>query len=153
MSDIMLQREKLILELLSKMSSIVIGSMVVVADALDESCPAKSQRQILSVLASRAGGLPHSFRIFVTSCRFPYTERVLSTAPRAQATTSDDVSAESTERDIRPYVSKQLRHLHDIGDIEVEGTAQKVECLFEWVPLAYDYIEPNRCWHNCSILP
>ncbi|KIK24088.1 hypothetical protein PISMIDRAFT_646831, partial [Pisolithus microcarpus 441] len=142
--DITLQWEKLILEPLSKVSSSMIGSIVVVIDALDESGSEGSRRDILSVLASQASNLPRNFRVFVTSRPLPDIERVLSAAPHVKATSLDNVSTEWTERDIHLYISKQLGHLPDIGDTEVQRLVQKADCLFEWARLACDFIKPNR---------
>ncbi|KIK13712.1 hypothetical protein PISMIDRAFT_118339 [Pisolithus microcarpus 441] len=142
-SDVTEQWERLILEPLLKVSSTMIGSMVVVVDALDESGLEESRRHILSVLASRANDLPHNIRILITSRPLPDIQRVLSGAPHVKATCLDDVSAESTEGNIWLYISKRLGHLPDIGDAEVQKISQKADCLFEWARLACDYIQPN----------
>ncbi|KIO04620.1 hypothetical protein M404DRAFT_26075 [Pisolithus tinctorius Marx 270] len=143
-SDVMLQWKKLILEPLLTMLSTMIGTVIVVVDALDESGLEESRRHILSVLASEAGVLPRNFRIFLTSRPLPDIERVLSAALHVKATSLDDVSTEWTERDIRLYVSNQLHHLREIGDTEVQRIACKADCLFEWARLACDFIKPNR---------
>ncbi|KIK23348.1 hypothetical protein PISMIDRAFT_65472, partial [Pisolithus microcarpus 441] len=142
-SDVTLQWEKLVLEPLSKVSSTMIGTMVVVVDALDESGPEGSRRHILSVLASQANDLPRNIRVFVTSRALPDIQNVLSSAPLVRATCLDDVSTDSTERDIWLYVSKQLGHLPDIGSTEVHRISKKADCLFEWARVACDYIQSN----------
>lgn len=57
-SDVTEQWDKFILGPLLKVSNTMVGSMVVVIDALDESGPVESRTHILSVLASRANDLP-----------------------------------------------------------------------------------------------
>ncbi|KIK23191.1 hypothetical protein PISMIDRAFT_649690 [Pisolithus microcarpus 441] len=142
-SDVTEQWEKLILEPMLKVSSTMIGNMVVVVDALDESGPVGSRTHILSVLASRANNLPRNIRIFITSRPLPDIQHSLGSAPHVKATCLDDVSTESTEHDILLYVSEKLGHLPDIGDTEVRKISQKADSLFEWARLACDYIKPN----------
>ncbi|KIO07954.1 hypothetical protein M404DRAFT_378001 [Pisolithus tinctorius Marx 270] len=143
-SDVTLQWEKLILEPLSKASSTIIGSMIVVIDALDESGAEPSRRHILSVLGSLANDLPPNFRVFITSRPLPDIEHVLRAARHVKATSLDDVFAGWTERDIRLYVSEQLGHLPEIRDTEVQRISQKADCLFEWARLACDFIRSNQ---------
>ncbi|KIK28158.1 hypothetical protein PISMIDRAFT_606419 [Pisolithus microcarpus 441] len=145
-SDVTEQWEKLILEPLLKVSSTMIGNMVVVIDALDESGPVGSRTHILSVLASKANNLPRNIRIFVTSRPLPDIQHALGSAPHVKVTCLDDVSTESTERDILLYVSKKLGRLPDIGDTEVQKISRKADSLFEWARLACDYIQPNTAF-------
>ncbi|KIN95570.1 hypothetical protein M404DRAFT_1007350 [Pisolithus tinctorius Marx 270] len=150
-SDVALQWRKLILEPLCKVSGNMVGNVVVVVDALDESGPGRSRRHLLSVLASvQAADLPSNVRILVTSRPLPDIEHALSTAPHVRAASLDDVPAVSEERDIRLYIMRRLGPLRDIGATEVYGIAQKAEGLFEWARLACEFVNPGRTVKNES---
>ncbi|KAI6167656.1 hypothetical protein EDD17DRAFT_855067 [Pisolithus thermaeus] len=107
-SDVTLQWEKLILEPLWQVSSTMIGNMVVVDDAQDESGLEGLRKFILSVLKSGARDLPRNIRILLTSRPLPDIQLELSGAPHVKAICLDDVSKQLTERDIRLYVLNQL---------------------------------------------
>ncbi|KIO00095.1 hypothetical protein M404DRAFT_1004203 [Pisolithus tinctorius Marx 270] len=150
-SDVALQWRRLILEPLCKVSDNMVGSVVIVVDALDESGPERSRRHLLSVLASaQAAGLPRNVRILVTSRPFPDIEHVLSAARHVMATSLDDVPASSAERDIRQYIMKRVGHLREIGAAEVYRIAQRAEGLFEWARLACEFVNPGRTVKNGS---
>ncbi|KIN99576.1 hypothetical protein M404DRAFT_1004516 [Pisolithus tinctorius Marx 270] len=144
-SDVTQQWQQLVLGPLSKVHGLIVGNVVVVIDALDESGPEISRRHILSVLTStEAAHLPANFRILLTSRPLPDIERALGACQHVKATSLDNVSAELTKRDIRLYVSKQLGDLREIGDTEVRTIVQKSDCLFEWARLACEFVKPNR---------
>ncbi|KIO07639.1 hypothetical protein M404DRAFT_391033, partial [Pisolithus tinctorius Marx 270] len=143
--DVVQQWEQLILEPLSKVNGEIVGNVVVVIDALDESGPDTSREHILSLLTSaEAAHLPSNFRILLTSRPLPDIEHVLSPSAHIKATSLDAISAVSVERDIRLYVSTELRGLPEIGASEVQAIAQKSDGLFEWARLACRFIKPNR---------
>ena len=139
--DIFQQWEKLLLVPLSQVSTGETGHIVVVIDALDESGPEPSRSHILEVLVSaRAAKLPSAFRLLVTSRSLPDIQAKLSIAPHVKAVSLDDVPVAFTERDIRLFVSVQLKDLEAIGEREVSQLAQKADGLFEWARLACEYI-------------
>ena len=142
--DIIQQWEKLVLGPLSQVSTGETGSVVVVIDALDESGPEPSRSHILSVLGSpRAAKLPSNFRLLMTSRSLPDIQAVLSISPHVKALSLDDVPVTFTERDIRLFVSVQLKDLKGIGEREVSQIAQKADGLFEWARLACEYIKQD----------
>ncbi|KIN96301.1 hypothetical protein M404DRAFT_1006811 [Pisolithus tinctorius Marx 270] len=144
-SDVTQQWQQLVLGPLSKVHGLIVGNVVVVIDALDESGPEISRRHILSLLTStEAAHLPANFRILLTSRSLPDIERALGACQHVKATSLDNVSAELTERDIRLYVFKQLGDLREIGDTEVRTIVQKSDGLFEWARLACEFVKPNR---------
>ncbi|KIN96881.1 hypothetical protein M404DRAFT_926159, partial [Pisolithus tinctorius Marx 270] len=144
-SDVVQQWQQLILGPLSKVDGMIVGNVVVVIDALDESGPEASRRHILSLLTStEASHLPTNFRILLTSRPLPDIERALGACPHVRPTSLDDISGELTERDIRLYVSTQLGHLREMGAIEVQTIVQKSDGLFEWARLACEFIKPNK---------
>ncbi|KIK24638.1 hypothetical protein PISMIDRAFT_397348, partial [Pisolithus microcarpus 441] len=143
--DVMQQWQQLLLNPLSKVNGAIVGNVVVVIDALDESGPDTSREHILSLLASPgAAQLPSNFRILLTSRPLADIQRVLSTAAHVKATSLDDISAQLAERDIQLYVSAELRLHPEIGAAEVQSISQKSDGLFEWARLACRFIKPNR---------
>ena len=142
--DIIQQWERLVLAPLSQVSTGVTGRMVVVIDALDESGPEASRSHILSVLGSpRVAKLPSNFRLLMTSRSLPDIQAVLYNAPHVKTVSLDDVPVAFTERDIRLFISVQLKDLEDIGEREVSQIAQKADGLFEWARLACEYIRQD----------
>ncbi|KIN97760.1 hypothetical protein M404DRAFT_159515, partial [Pisolithus tinctorius Marx 270] len=151
-SDIALQWQKLILEPLCKVFGHMVGNVVIVVDALDESGPELSRRHLLSVLAStQAADLPRNVRILVTSRPFPDIKHALSAARHVRAVSLDDLPAASEEDDIRLYIMKRLGPLRDIGPTEVYRAAQKAGGLFEWARLACEFVNPGRKVKNGSV--
>ncbi|KIO04624.1 hypothetical protein M404DRAFT_544679 [Pisolithus tinctorius Marx 270] len=144
-SDVMQQWQHFILGPLSKVDGLMVGNVVVVIDALDESGPETSRRHILSLLSStEAAHLPANMRILLTSRPLPDIERALGARSHVKVTSLDNVSAESMEHDIRLYVSKELGHLPEIEDNEIQVMVHKSDGLFEWARLACDFVKPNR---------
>ena len=139
--DIIQQWENLLLVPLSQVLTGVMGRIVVVIDALDESGPESSRSHILSVLGSpRATKLPSNFRLLMTSRTLLDIQGVLGSTPHVKAVCLDDVPVPFTERDIRLFISVQLKDLVDIGEREISQIAQKADGLFEWARLACECI-------------
>ncbi|KIK21719.1 hypothetical protein PISMIDRAFT_536800, partial [Pisolithus microcarpus 441] len=143
--DVMQQWQQLILEPLSKVNGAIVGNVVVVIDALDESGPDTSREHILSLLSSpEAAQLPSNFRILLTSRPLADIKRVFSTAAHVKVTSLDNISAQLAERDVQLYVSAELRLHPQIGAAEVQSISKKSDGLFEWARLACRFIKPNR---------
>ncbi|KIN97133.1 hypothetical protein M404DRAFT_37720, partial [Pisolithus tinctorius Marx 270] len=143
-SDIALQWKRLISEPLHKISGQIVGNVLVVVDALDESGAEPSRRHLLSVLASaRTAELPHNVRILVTSRSLPDIEHVFNAAQHVRSTSLDDVSTGLSERDVRLYIMKKMGHLRGVGPAVVHGISQKAEGLFEWARLACEFVNPG----------
>ncbi|KAI6103703.1 hypothetical protein EDD16DRAFT_299992 [Pisolithus croceorrhizus] len=142
--DVVQQWRKLILEPLSKANGAIVGKVVVVIDALDESGPNASREHILSLLRSpEAAQLPSNFRILLTSRPLADIKRVLTTAVHVKAITLDDIPILEAERDLQLYISAELRPHPEIGPAEVRRISQKSDGLFEWARLACRFIKPN----------
>ncbi|KIK21039.1 hypothetical protein PISMIDRAFT_681748 [Pisolithus microcarpus 441] len=146
--DVTQQWQQLILKPLSKADGAIVGKVVVVIDALDESRPDTSRSRILSLLTSpEAGQLPANFRILLTSRLLPDIEEALGSCQHVAATSLDDVPLASVKHDIHLFVSNELchRHLNDvIGPKEIDQITQKSDGLFEWARLACDFIKRKR---------
>ncbi|KAG6327985.1 hypothetical protein ID866_11104 [Astraeus odoratus] len=138
--DVIQRWEKLILEPISKVSNAVIGKVVIVIDALDESGSPHSREHILSILGSKVADLPPNFRILLTSRPLLDIKEALVKARHVQVTSLDDVL---TGHDIRLYVSNKLGPVGGIGDIEVRRIVEKSDGLFEWARLACEFIKPS----------
>ncbi|KIN93504.1 hypothetical protein M404DRAFT_1008886, partial [Pisolithus tinctorius Marx 270] len=143
--DVLQQWKRFILEPLSKINGEIVGNVVVVIDALDESGPETSRRDILNLLkSSEAAHLPANFRILLTSRPLPDIERIMRDVPHVKATSLDDVRLELVERDIKLYVSKELDRFPGIGATEVQNVVNKSDGLFEWARLACEFIKPGK---------
>ncbi|KIO00839.1 hypothetical protein M404DRAFT_1003537 [Pisolithus tinctorius Marx 270] len=143
-SDIVLQWKRLISEPLHQISGHIVGNVLVVVDALDESGAEPSRRHLLSVLASsQTAELPRNVRILVTSRTLPDIEHVLNAAQHVRSTSLDDVSTGLSERDVRLYIMKKVGHLRGVGPAVVHAISQKAEGLFEWARLACEFVNPG----------
>ena len=142
--DVMQQWKKLLLEPLSKVSGGIVGKVVLVIDALDESGAESSRQHILSVLTSmEAALLPSNFRILLTSRPLSDITLALGKAKHVKAVSLDNVSAVFTAHDIRLYVSKELGAVEDIGDREINEITRRADGLFEWARLACEFVKPS----------
>ena len=143
--DVMQQWEKLFLEPLSKVSGGIVGKVVLVIDALDESGADSSRKHILSVLttSTQAASLPPNFRILLTSRPLSDITRALGNAQHVKVVSLDNVPAIFTERDIRLFVSKELGGFDDIGKREINEVTHRAEGLFEWARLACEFVKPS----------
>ncbi|KIO00851.1 hypothetical protein M404DRAFT_753719, partial [Pisolithus tinctorius Marx 270] len=143
--DVVQQWKRFILEPLSKINGEIVGNVVVIIDALDESGPEKSRKDILSLLkSSEAAHLPANFRILLTSRPLPDIARAMRDVPHVKAISLDDIRQELVEHDIRLYVSKELDGLPTIEATEIQNVVKKSGGLFEWARLACEFIRPGR---------
>ncbi|KAL4062780.1 WD40-repeat-containing domain protein [Scleroderma yunnanense] len=142
--DIIQQWEKLLLEPLSKVSGGIMGNVVMVIDALDESGPDVSRKYLLSVLTSpEAASLPSNFRILLTSRPLSDIMVALRDVQHVKATSLDNIPSMLIERDIRLYTSNELKGFADISRKEIEHITLKAGGLFEWARLACEFIKPG----------
>ncbi|KIM50554.1 hypothetical protein SCLCIDRAFT_797416, partial [Scleroderma citrinum Foug A] len=138
-TDVMQQWERLLLGPLSKVSGGMVGNVVLVIDALDESGADSSRKDILSVLtSSEAASLPSNFRILLTSRSLSDVMTALCSVQHVKVVSLDDVPVTFAERDIRLYVSKEVKGFRGIGEREIEDITLKADGLFEWARLAWE---------------
>ncbi|KIN97417.1 hypothetical protein M404DRAFT_1006058 [Pisolithus tinctorius Marx 270] len=139
------QWQRLILEPLSKVNREIVGNVVVVIDALDESGTDASRSRILSLLASEeAAHLPANFRILLTSRLLPDIEEAFNDCQHVTVTSLDGVPLASAKRDIHLFVSNELCHRRfkdTIGPKEIDQITQKSDGLFQWAKLACEFIK------------
>ena len=142
-TDVMQQWERLLLGPLSRVSGEMVGNIVLVIDALDESGLHSSREHILSVLtSSEAASLPSNFRILLTSRPLSDIMTALCAVQHVKVVSLDNVPVTFTERDIRLYVSKKVKAFGGIGEREIEDITLKADGLFEWARLACEFIRP-----------
>ena len=139
--DVMQQWQKLVLGPLSKWSP-VLGNVVVVIDALDESGKEHSRKHILEILSSQVMALPANIRILLTSRPLPDIHGTLHHAKHVVSRSLDDIPAED---DIRFYISQKLGSLgKGFREQEFARLAQKSDGLFEWARLACEFISMRK---------
>ncbi|KAI5990660.1 hypothetical protein EDD15DRAFT_2578411 [Pisolithus albus] len=141
--DLLQQWQKLILEPLFKAKDGIVGNVVVVIDALDESGQDSSRKHILSLLVSKEAAGLGNLRVLLTSRALPDIEGALRDAKHVKAMCLDDVPAESAQRDVTLFVSKELSNLSEIGPTEIQQIVEKSNGLFEWARLACQFLNPN----------
>jgi hypothetical protein len=151
--DIMMQWTKLILPVTAA-SKAIDASALIVIDALDESGDERSREQILHVLAGKLDSsisqLPANVRILITSRPLKDIQESLHGNCHVHHVSMDDtshVSTESSQHDIRLYISHRLRDLHShrgFDETHFERLARKSDGLFEWARLACEYIKTNK---------
>jgi hypothetical protein len=144
-TDILQQWEEMIVKPARARSGAMVGPIVIVIDALDESGDRDSRRYLLRILANAEGhitNLPPHFRILVVSRTLQDMNDAFKGVTHVQRKDMNNIP--STEDDIFHYVS------HDLSDAELEdtlqqdsvrGLAHKAGGLFEWARLACAYVK------------
>ena len=148
-TDILQQWKELIMKPAQKLSEAMVGPIVIVIDALDESGGADSRQHILRILAgkldddeSRISKLPPNFRILLTSRPLPDIYDALNGLVHVQQKSMESISSSLTQRDILHFVSCELSGLNGIQSKEVSASlALTSDGLFEWARLACAYIK------------
>ena len=145
--DVKQQWQKFILDPISKAAVSMVGRVVIVIDALDETGVEASRSHILSVLASaQVAQLPSSYRVLIASRPLPDILEALQDVPHITSKSMDDISIASAEHDVHLYVSTQLgRKLMDRFTIEqISRLVQLADGLFEWARLACEFIKSHK---------
>ncbi|KIM50830.1 hypothetical protein SCLCIDRAFT_33957 [Scleroderma citrinum Foug A] len=107
--DVMQQWQKLILEPLSRLKSAMVGNVVVVIDALDESGDDTTRQHILRLLTSpEADKLPSNLRILLTSRPEVDIRRGLNSACHIKSRSLDEIPTQFMARNVRLSVSIEL---------------------------------------------
>jgi hypothetical protein len=148
-TDILQQWKELIVKPAQKLSEALVGPIVIVIDALDETGGADSRQHILRILAgkldddeSRISKLPSNFRILLTSRPLPDIYDALKGVIHVQQKSMDSIPSSLTQSDILHYVSCELSGLKGIQCKEVSTSlALASDGLFEWARLACAYIK------------
>jgi len=145
-TDILQQWEELIMKPARALAQAIMGPIVIIVDALDESGDPASRRVLLKILGnaipeSRITDLPPNLRILLTSRPLPDIHKELGDKAHVRQKSMDSIPFESTEHDIFRYVSDEL------SDVDFERPNQEVFTslaassgqIFEWARLACAY--------------
>ena len=150
-TDILQQWKELIAKPAVTLSEAIVGPIVIVIDALDESGDTDSRRVLLRILGnaitnSRITDLPPNLRILLTSRPLPDIHAALSGVTHVRQKSMDSVPSGSTNHDILRYVSDEL------SEVAFERPSQEVFAslaassgqVFEWARLACAYIRGDN---------
>jgi len=147
--DVTQQWHKLLMEPLKKFSGSSVEPVLIVIEALDESGGVETRRNLLRILAGtleREGlpkitELPSNFRILITSRALPDINDEFRDAPHILRVSMDDISENDSKRDIRTFVSHEMKNVPGLGDKEFAVLADKADGLFQRARLACEYIQ------------
>jgi hypothetical protein len=154
-SDIVQQWKGMVLKPARKLSEGMVGPIVIIIDALDESGGPNSRDRLLHILSGKSGKgideenhitkLPPNIRILVTSRPLPDIAKVLKNARHVIPKSMDSIPRLSTEGDIHRYVSCELLDLEgmDIKKVSSE-LARGSDGLFEWARLACAFVKDDN---------
>ncbi|KAF7978740.1 hypothetical protein HWV62_44748 [Athelia sp. TMB] len=120
----------------------VIGPIVVVIDALDESGEAAARRDLLRSLAKNAAELPANFRILVTTRAEDDIWRAFTDQRNVQLKTMDFSDHKAIDEDIARFIETQLADIADILEKKMpdkkwcSGLVRASDHLFQWAATA-----------------
>ncbi|KAF8965708.1 hypothetical protein BDZ97DRAFT_1810653 [Flammula alnicola] len=152
-TDITQQWKELVVKPAQQLSDAMVGPILIVIDALDESGGADSRKQLLRILAGKLNDadshtlkLPPNLRILLTSRPEPDICNILLDVRHVYQQSMDSIPRASTKDDILSYVSHEIA---DIMDSVPDGTplislASKADGLFEWARLACAYVKGDN---------
>ena len=150
-TDILQQWKELITKPAMTLSEAIMGPIVIIIDALDESGDTDSRRVLLRILGntitdSRVTDLPPNFRILLTSRPLPDIHAALNRGTHIRKKSMDSIPPDSTQRDILRYVSDELSQVDfEIPSQEVFDSLTRFSGqIFEWARLACAYIRGDN---------
>ncbi len=117
----------------------IVGPIVVVIDALDESGDVTGENGLHKFLAQNLSRLPSNFSVFITSRREDGIASVFVGAPSVRIKHMDDLElAAKAHDDILAFLKEKLPldEFNDYGD----ELAKRAEGLFQWAAVACGYI-------------
>jgi NACHT domain len=129
--------ECLLLEPLKNLS--LLGPVLIVIDALDESGATIDKNGLHAFLAQRLIDLPPNFRVLITSRPGSGIEPAFADAESVRTIYMDDTQlAAKTEQDIGMYLQKELPE--DVFKDHGSKLAKAAEGLFQWAAIACGFI-------------
>ena len=136
--------QSLILEPLKDLH--IVGPILVIIDALDESGDATGRNGLHTFLAKNLSKLPSNFRVLITSRPEDSIQSAFDGAPSARIKYMNDSElAARTDDDILTYLQRILPS----DEFEKHGVAlvRKAEGLFQWAAVAGRFIlDPPECF-------
>ena len=153
--NIILQWRQMILQPAQQLSECMVGPIVIVIDALDESGDANSREPLLHIFSGKSGKgihkecridrLPPNIRILLTSRPLPDIANALKNAEHVTAKSMDSIPRQSTKRDIRRYVLGELSDLEGMNMEKVSAElAHGSGGSFEWARLACAFVKNDN---------
>ena len=151
-TDILQQWEELVMKPAMALSEAIMGPIVIVVDALDESGDVDSRRVLFRILGnlteSRITDLPPNLRILLTSRPLRDIHAALNNRTHVRQKSMDSLPPDSTKCDILRYVTDQLES--KVDDFGVPGRevftslAESSGQIFLWAQLACAYIRGDN---------
>ncbi|KAG6329139.1 hypothetical protein ID866_9951, partial [Astraeus odoratus] len=142
-TDISRHWEKLVVEPVSRLGVSLLGRLVIVIDALDESGMESTREQILHVL--KTSQIPTNFRILVTSRLLGDVDDAVRSLQHIKRKSIDDIPPASIEKDIRAYISDQLQNLGDVlHDEEISQLVGLSRGVFERARFACQFVKSSK---------
>ena len=145
--DILQQWEEMILKPAQKLSEEIVGPILIIIDALDESGTEESRKFLLRILAgkthqeSRITKLPSQFRILVTSRPLPDIYTALHCVGHVRRMSMDGIPHQMTERDILQFIKQELSDVEEMNHEHASALMLASNELFEWARLACEFIK------------
>ena len=146
-TDILQQWRELIAKPAVALSEAIVGPIVIIIDALDESGDTNSRRVLLRILSnattdSHVTDLPPNLRILLTSRPLPDIHAALNGGTHVRQKSMDSLPPDLTDRDILRYVSRQLSQVDFMVPSQdvFASLAGSSGQIFEWARLACAYI-------------
>ena len=128
---------------------LIVGPILVVIDALDESGDVTGDDGLHSFLATNLSDLPSNFRVLITSRSEGSIEAAFRAAKSVIIKHMDDHELGSaTRRDILTFLEKRLSS-NDFKQYG-EALASRAEGLFQWAAVACGYIQEPKPIRNRS---
>ena len=127
----------------------IVGPILVVIDALDESGDASGGAGLHTFLAENLQRLPSNFRVLITSRPEHDILSALADAPSVKVKYMDDTElAAETDKDILAFIRRKLPSNKFGGYIE--ALAVKAEGLFQWAAVACQLVlhPPERFYYD-----
>ena len=127
----------------------IVGPILVVIDAIDESGDTTGGTGLHAFLAENLQRLPSNFRVLITSRPEHVILSALARAPSVKVRYMDDTElAAETHNDILTFVRAKLS-TNKFGDY-VEALAVKAEGLFQWAAVACQLVldPPERLYYD-----
>jgi len=153
-TDILQQWKELIMKPAKTLSEAMVGPIVIVIDALDESGESDTRRNLLRILSGKLGDdeshiarLPSHLRILLTSRPLPDIFNALKDVDHVQQKPMDSIEPSFTKRDIQLYISRELSNLNEMASWNASVVDTLVGAsggLFEWARLACAFIEGDN---------
>jgi NACHT domain len=127
----------------------IVGPILVVIDALDESGDTSGRTGLHKFLAENLERLPSNFRVLITSRPEHAIVSALAKAQSVKAKYMDDTVLAKTHEDILAFFQQRLPS--NEFEHHLKALAEKAEGLFQWAAVASQLIlEPPLCFSYSS---